>query len=155
MKPPRQKFATASIELFNERQRSIAQAKLANCPIDEERPLEFVLREKPKVRKPDQNALMWAGPLKDIADQAWHLGRQYSDVVWHETYKRLYLPEEFDPELCKEGYHKYDIDRDGEQVLIGSTTQLTVKGFAQYLEQVMADGAGMGVLYHANPREFA
>lgn len=111
------------------------------------------MREEVKARKPDQNALMWSGPLADIANQAWHNGCQYPAEVWHETYKRLYLPEEFDAELCKEGYRKWAIDRDGERVLIGSTTQLTVRGFAQYLEQVIADGAGMGVMFSASPNE--
>jgi hypothetical protein len=42
----------------------------------------------------------------------------------------------------------------GERVLIGSTTQLTVRGFAQYLTRVEAYGAQeLSVEFHANPRE--
>jgi len=102
-----------------------------------------------KARKPDQNALMWVGPLKDIAEQAWVNGRQFSDEVWHHHFKTLYLPEVFDAELCKEGYRKWDWSPSGAKVLVGSTTELTVRGFAQYLEQVYAEGAGMGVEFQA------
>ena len=97
---------------------------------------------------------MWVGPLADIAEQAYYQGRKYSDLLWHETFKRLYLPEGYDSELCKkEDYKKWDFDRDSVCVLVGSTTDLTAKGFAQYLEQIYADGASMGVIFHANPNE--
>jgi len=150
-------YQTRTILLRAEAQLETAIAMLRNAPLDPDKPLELVLREESKVRGLDANAAMWAGPLRDIAEQAWYGDppRQYSEKTWHETYKRLYLPEEFDAELCREGYRKWDHDRDGERVLIGSTTQLTVKGFAQYMTQVEADGAGMGVMFSVNPRERA
>lgn len=151
----RDKYPTRSIRLVGEQQREMAARILAGAPLDGERPLEFVLREEPKARKLDQNALMWVGPLKDIAEQAYIGGRTYTDVVWHEHFKTEYLPEEFDERYTKAGYRKWDNKPNGERVLVGSTTQLTVLGFAIYLEKVMADGAGMGVLFHANPREYA
>lgn len=141
----RAKFETRKIRLVGELQLRNALALLPNLPLDAEYPLELVIREEAKARKPDQNALMWVGPLADIAAQAWVNGRQFSDEVWHMHFKTLYLPEVFDPELCKEGYRKWDWSPSGAKVLVGSTTQLTVRGFAQYLEQVYADGAGMGV----------
>jgi hypothetical protein len=144
----RPKFETRTITLVGELQLRTAMNLLPNLPLDADKPLEMVIREKAKVRKPDQNALMWSGPLKDIESQAWVNGRQFSDVVWHEHFKKLYLPEEFDAELCKEGYRKWDYTPAGDKVLVGSTTQLTVRGFALYLEQVYADGAGMGVEFH-------
>lgn len=148
----RQKFITRTIELRGWPQIDALSALISHLPIDPDNPIEAVFREKQKGRKPDANALMWAGPLKDIAEQAWVEGRRYSAEVWHEQFKRLYLPEEYDPELCKEGYRKWDYTPSGDRVLIGSTTQLTVKGFAQYLTQVEADGASMGVMFHENPR---
>lgn len=149
----REKFTTRTIRLCGELQLKTAMALLPNLPLDAEKPIELVIREEQKVRGLDANALMWVGPLADIAAQAWYKDRQYSAEIWHSTYKRLYLPEEFDPELCMEGYRKWDFDRDGERVLVGSTKKLTAKGFSQYLEQIMADGAGMGVQFHANPNE--
>ena len=151
----REKYPTRSIRLAGEAQRDMAAKVLAGAPLDSERPLEFVLREETKARKLDQNAMMWVGPLADIAEQAYVGGRTYTDVVWHEHFKAEYLPEEFDERYTKAGYQKWDHKPNGERVLVGSTTQLTVAGFAIYLEKIMADGAGMGVLFHANPREYA
>lgn len=150
----REKYPTRSIRLVGDQQREMAARILSNAPIDGSRPLEFVLREEVKARKPDQNSLMWSGPLKDIAEQAYVGGRTYIAEVWHEHFKDLYLPEEFDEQYTKVGYQKWTTTPAGKRVLIGSTTQLTVKGFAIYLEQVLAFGAGLGVMYHANPREY-
>lgn len=149
----RPNFETRRILLRGGEQRQRAIALLQHVPLDAKKPLEVLVREEVKPRKLDQNALMWVGPLSDIAAQAWVNGRQFSDVTWHEHFKRLYLPEEFNADLCKEGYRKWDFTPAGEKVLVGSTTELTVKGFSQYLEQVYADGANMGVELHANPNE--
>ena len=145
----RLKFQTRQIMLRSVLQRDLLFALTAHLPLDEENPLEVLIREPVKARGMDQNALMWVGPLADIAAQAWVQGRQFSAEVWHEHFKRMYLPEEFDPELTKEGYRKWDYTPTGERVLIGSTTQLTKRGFSQYLEQIEADGAGMGVQFGA------
>jgi hypothetical protein len=144
----RDKYPTKTIHLVGDMQKATARLLIDQAPVDPMQPIEVVIREKQKVRKPDANALMWAGPLSDISEQAYVNGRTYSPEVWHELYKRKYLPEEYDSELCKEGYRKWDIAPDGKRILVGSTTQLTVKGFALYLEQVYADGASMGVQFH-------
>ena len=152
----RQKFQTRKFLLRGESQREALIALAKNLPLDQEKPLEAVIREEVKPRKPDQNSAYWAGPLRDIAEQAWHNGRQYSAELWHEIYKRLYLPEDDDPEietLARSGYRKWDFLPNGERVLVGSTTQLLVKGFAIYLTKVEADGASMGVIYHQSPNE--
>lgn len=150
----RQPFPTRTIRIVGEQQRQTAIALLNAVPVDSAKPLEMVLREEVKARKPDQNALMWVGPLKDIEQQAYVNGRTFSAAVWHEHFKAEFLPEEYDQELCKDSsYRKWDYNPKGERVLVGSTTDLTVKGFAQYLEQVIAFGAGLGVQFHANPRD--
>lgn len=145
----RDKYPTRTIRLIGEVQLKTAHTILDNVPIDSEHPLEVVIREEVKKRGLDHNSAYWAGPLADIAAQAYIGGRTYSADVWHFHFKVLYLLEEFDPELCLAGYRKWDITPSGERVLVGSTTQLTVKGFAQYLTQVEADGAGMGVQFRA------
>lgn len=153
----RQKLQTVKIRLVGEVQRNAAAARLANLPLDAEKPIEVVFREEQKVRTLDANARMWAGPLKDISAQAWLDRRQFSAEVWHEFFKKAYLPEDDDrelPELAKDGYLKWDIDPNGDRVLVGSTTQLTPKGFSIYLEQVMAFGAGLGVLFHEVPGRY-
>lgn len=152
----RSAFKTRTITLYAELQRNTLMAIIPNLPLSDDKPLEVVIREPVKVRKPDANARMWAGPLRDIAEQAWVNGRQFSAEVWHEHFKREYLPDfdalEFEL-LTKEGYRKWDIDPAGNRVLIGSTTQLTTRGFAAYLQQIEAEGASLGVMFSANPRE--
>lgn len=148
----RQPYPTRTILLPSELQRQTALTLLANAPLDPERPLEFVLRERPKARRPDQNALMWAGPLRDIAEQAYVNGRTYTAEVWHEHMKREFLPEDFDPVLCKQGYRKWDMNPRGERVLVGSTTELTVRGFALYLHEVEAYAqTELGVQFSERP----
>lgn len=131
--------------LYGASQLAAVQAQLGNLPLDEEDPLEVVIREPVKPRKKSQNDLMWAGPLRDIAEQAWVQGQRFTADVWHEQFKRDFLPEEYDPALCKEGYVKWRITPRGDRALVGSTTMLTVKGMAQYLTQVEAAGAELGV----------
>jgi len=116
--------------------------------MDPLRPLQVVIREEPKKRKSDQNALMFAGPLRDISEQAWLDSRQFSIEIWHEYFKRQLLPETYDAELCLESYSKWAVDPAGDRVLVGSTTQLTVAGMARYIEQIHAFGANLGVQFH-------
>lgn len=147
----RPKFSTRKIRVVGEAQVELVTALLRNIPIDPVHPLEIIIREEVKVRGLDANARMWVGPLSDIARQAWVEGRQFSDVVWHEYFKKEYLPEDDDPELeqlAKGWYRKWDYGPDGERVLVGSTTQLTKRGFANYLEQIYSYGAGLGVQFH-------
>ena len=147
-------FQTRTIRLVGLLQREMAYAVIRGAPIDPNSPLEVIVREEKKTRKLDQNAAMWAGALRDIADQAWVSGVQYSDLVWHEYFKRQYLPEDDDPEietLAKDGYQKWARDPSDERVLVGSTTKLTIKGMARYMQQVEAYGATMGVMFHAKP----
>ena len=150
----RAQYKTRTIRLVGQQQKDVALAAIENAPIDPDKPLEVVIREEKKTRRPDQNEAMWAGPLRDIAEQAWVEGRLFTAPVWHEHFKEKYLPEDDDEELpilAKDGYHKWDYTPSGRRVLIGSTTQLTVKGFARYMHMLEADGAGMGVVFHTPP----
>jgi len=147
----RQPYPTTQILVRSELQLSTLLAKANQIPLDEDKPIEVIIREWSKPRKPDQNSLMWAGPLKDISNQAYVGGRTYSPEVWHEMFKREFLPNEYDPELTKEGYRKWDIDPKGFPILVGSTTQLTVKGFSQYLTELEAYAAAeLGVQFGAH-----
>jgi len=143
-------FQPRTIKLIGQPQRQAVIALAENVPDG----IEVVFRPPVKSRKPDQNALMWVGPLADIAAQAWVDGRQYSDEVWHHHFKVEYLPDEDDPDLhdlvrdpC--GYRKWDTTPGGERVLVGSTKDLTVKGFSLHLEKVYAFGASLGVMFGA------
>lgn len=152
----RQPYKQRTIRLVGELQRETAINMLRNAPLDPERPLQLVLREEPKGRRLDQNAAMWAGPIADIAAQAWVDGRQFSAEVWHEHFKREFLPDVTNEELPllvkdPEKYRKYDHSPSGHPILVGSTTDLTERGFARYLTQIEAFGAGLGVMFHEPP----
>lgn len=149
----RLEYKTRNVRLIGEQQRANAVAILVGAPLDSAKPLEFILREEVKARKPDQNALMWAGPLKDLAEQAVIEGQRFSAEAWHHYLKEQFLPEEFDPLMCKEGYLKWEYTPDEKRILRGSTKDLTIKGFALYLEQVYAFGGNLGVEFQVNPNQ--
>lgn len=141
----REKYPKRTIRIVGEQQKEVAKALIDALPIDEDKPICITIGEEVKIRKLDQNALMWVGPLKDISRQAYVGGRTYSEQVWHEFFKREFLPNEYDEALTKENYVKWITDPAGFPLLIGSTTDLTVKGFSEYLLQIESYGAGLGV----------
>lgn len=145
-RPP---LARRPFRLVSEEVRERIIAAIRHLPLDPLRPIEVVFQEEQKKRKLDQQALLFSGPMKDISEQAWFEGRQHSIPVLHHWCKEQFLPEEYDQELCMEGYVKWDFDPSGNRVLVGSTKQLTVKGYSDYLEQVYAFGAALGVEFHA------
>lgn len=153
----RDKYPTRIVRLIGVAQLNNAKVILDHAPIDPDRPIEFILREEVKQRKLDQNSLMWVCQLKDISEQAYVQGRTYSDVIWHEHFKELYLPEYDDPELVlivkdKDKYRKWDITPAGKRVLVGSTTDLSIRGFALYLQKVELFGESLGVMFHVNTK---
>lgn len=148
----RQKFQRRPFLLRDEAVRDNLIRVIQNLPLDADHPLEIVIDERRPTRKQTQNSYLWAGPLKDIAEQAWIDGKQFSAEVLHEFLKRELLPEEFDPELVKDDYQKWRYDPKGNRILVGSTTDLTVKGFNLYLEQVTAFGAALGVNFSERAR---
>lgn len=153
----RQQYQQQTRLLAGEPQRESIIRLIQNLPADAERPLEIVVRERQKARRPDQNALYHAGPLKDIAEQIWLDGKQFSAEAYHELFKREFLPEDGTPDadpangLVKDGYRKWLPTVDGGQHLAGSTTQLTVRGFSQFIDQVHAFGGNLGVEFSAPP----
>lgn len=140
-------YLTKTIRLIGLPQQEVAINAIKNAPIDLEHPLEIIIREEQKSRSLNANALMWAGPLNDIAQQAWVHGRQYSALIWHEYFKEQFLPEFAEPTITKEGYKKYEETPNGKRILIGSTSKLTKHGFSIYMEQIYAYGANLGVRF--------
>ena len=140
-------YLPKAIRLVGKLQIDTAISAIQNAPIDIERPLEVIIREEQKSRSLSANALMWAGPLNDIATQAWVNGKQYSALIWHEYFKEKFLPDFPDPKQVKEGYMKYEETPDGRRVLTGSTNKLTKHGFSLYIEQIYAYGAELGVRF--------
>lgn len=150
---PRPKFTTRSLVLINESVLANALLVLKNTPIDPMRPLLVTIGEQPKVRTPDQNSAYHAGIVRPMADQAWVRGLKYSEVIWHEQFKREYLPDEnlLSPEeLAKRvknpaTYVKWATDMRVELICVGSTTDLTKFGMREYCVQCTAFGSSLGV----------
>lgn len=158
MNPARQKFQRRVIRLTGPQALHSAETLLHNVPIDPHHPIEVVIQEEQRRRSLDQNAAYHAGPLRDIEQQAWIDGRQYSAKVLHEHFKAEFLPEEDDPELVDlvkdwHTYRKWDFTPKGDRICVGSTTELTPRGFGLYMEQVFAFGAQNGVMFSASPNQ--
>jgi len=149
----RQPYPLRSILIDNEEKRALAYKVIASAPIDSNKPVQFLLREEVKTRKLDQNALMWAGALKDIEQQIYVVGRTHSDEVWHIYFKERFLPEEHIDGVTKEGYQKWTYLPNEQRRLIGSTTELTIYGFSLYLNQIHAFGGNRGVEFSASARQ--
>lgn len=150
----RPEYKTRTIVLATEQHRLQAYAMLVNMPYG----TEVVGREISKARKPDQSSLMWAGPLRDIEQQAWVNGRQFTADTWHEYFKMMFAPEDDDPELDSlviECYRKWSITPDGTRVCTASTKKMKSKGMARYLDQIHAFGGDLGVRFTTPPVRMA
>lgn len=119
-------------------------------------PMAVRCYEHKERRTLEQQSLMWVR-LGEIAAQAWVGGRQFSAEIWHEWAKREFLPDEDGPtKRCRKGYAKWAILPNGERSLIGSTTQLTTAGMAEYMTALEAYGATeLGVRFEPTPAEAA
>ena len=104
-----------------------------------------------KLRTSDQNRLMWKSLMGDFASQAFIDGRLFSQAVWHEHLKQMFLPEQAG-EGTTADYVKWLEMPDGSLKMVGSTTKLNTRGMSDYLEQCYAYGCELGVRFSANPR---
>ncbi len=121
----------------------------------EEHPMAVHCYEYREHRSIQSQGLMWIR-LGEIAKQVvFPDGQTFSAETWHIQAKKEFLPEEQGPsKRCQRGYQKWTYCPDGSRELIGSTTQLTTLGMNEYLTQLEAWAAEMGVRMSANPRIF-
>ncbi len=137
--------------LMNESVRMNCMVMARNLPMDGS--MEIVIRKVKKLRSGQQNHLMWGARLKEISEQAWINGKQFSSDVWHEHLKREFLPEGTEPDfdrLVTKGYQKWAWLPNGERDCIGSTTKLTTLGMTRYMEMCEAYAASeLGVRFPA------
>lgn len=158
-KPPRRpKVETRSVFLRSQVNVDFLLTLLAKIPLDDENPVEIVIREQLKKRQDRLNQALWAGPLRDIERQARFPvldGKLYPAAVWFEHLKDLFLPDEnlpdFDPTHVLDGYQKWDFSPfDGQRRLKGSSTQLTDRGMHHFRLQIEAHMASeYGVVFTA------
>lgn len=138
-------FQTRTILLRSEKQRDLAHILIDTVPLDDEKPLEVVIGERHEKRSVLQNRMMWA-ELDRIARRVAHTtGIGYTASSWHIFFNQEFLPEEYEEGITKRGYVKWEYLPNGNRICIGSTTELTKKGFNEYMEQIHAYVAGLGV----------
>lgn len=111
----------------------------AQAYIDRGRPIRVIITTEEANRNKAQNKRYWGFVLRDISEQAWVDGQQYSTEVWHEFFARLYAEHD-------------DVTLPDGQVVSRrkSTTKMGVSEFADYMQRVEAYGATeLGVRYRA------
>ena len=102
-------------------------------------PLRIIISTQEEKRREQQNKYYWAVVIRSIADQAWVDGKRFSGEVWHEHVARMF------------GILK-DVTLPDSIVIQKrlSTTEMTVKEFSEYIENVTAWGASeLGIRYPA------
>jgi hypothetical protein len=102
---------------------------------DKGSPLRIIVTSEEKKRNAEQNRMYWGGILRQISDQAWVSGQQYTTDTWHEYFARKHG-------VCE------DVTLPGGEVVVRrkSTTQMSVGEFSEYMTRVQADAASsMGV----------
>ena len=150
VKSTRDKYKARSILLIGAAQKALMHAAIDNAPIDPDRPLEGLIREKPKERGLDQNGLYWLR-LGEIAEQVWINNRQFNSDAWHEYARRHWMQETI---TTKTGEIRSKwIEAPSGELTVISTTQLERGCFAEYTTIVEAEGAKLGTQFSANPRE--
>lgn len=151
-----QKIPTRIIIIQGETQVDTLQRLIPNLPRDGT--VQVTIGPVKTQRKQSKNDAMWAGILRDMAEQAFIRGRRYDDKTWHELFKAEYLPENHDPELHlkvvnPEAYQKWVETPTGKRILKGSTKDLTDYGMNIYMHQIEAFGASLGVQFSAPPSQ--
>lgn len=104
---------------------------------DRGEPLRIMLTSEEQRRNVEQNKRLWGYVYKTISEQAWVNGRRFDADVWHEMLARKFG-------VCD------DVTLpDGEVVVVRrSTTKMSVKDFADYMNQVEAYAAAeLGVVF--------
>ena len=141
-KQVRDKIETRSFLLRSDVQVQTALNIINHLPLDDKKPIEVLIREKPRVRGLDQNGY-YHMRIGEIAEQAFIRGRQFSHDVWHEHAKKEIMPEEI---TTKDGVKRSKwIEMPNGDLTVISTTQLEKGCFAEYTTMVEAFGSSLGV----------
>lgn len=141
----REKIAKFIVFIRSDQQKEVLSAKIKQLPVDQDKPIQVVISEKPNKRSNPQNSYYWMR-LGEIATQAYVNGRLYNSDCWHEELKRNHMPEII---IDKNGVKrsKWTETPSGDLVVI-STTELGVESMAEYTTIIEAYGAGeLGVMF--------
>ena len=100
-------------------------------------PLRVIVTTAEETRRAKQNRYYFGGVIKQIAGQALVRGRQFSQDGWHEHLADMFAP------------HYEMVTPGGSRSVRKSTSDMTVKEFSDYTEEVTAYAATeLGVVFY-------
>lgn len=108
-------------------------------------PLRLIITTQEAKRNAEQNKFYWKAVITQIAEQVWIEGKQYSKEAWHEMAARKFG-------VCK------DVELPNGEVVIKrlSTSEMKVKEFAQYIEEVSAWAASeLSVVFYVQEEKYS
>lgn len=95
--------------------------------IEKGRPLRLIVTAEEKKRTPEQNAFYFGVVLRDVAEQVWVDGQQFSQAAWHEMLAEEFAPRE---EIKLPGGKLFNRRK--------STSDMSVSEFSEYTTKVQA-----------------
>jgi hypothetical protein len=114
----------------------------ANALATQGKPLWVICTNDAKKRNNQQNSRYWGFVLAPIAEQAFVQGRRFDSAVWHEHFAQKYVP-----------HIEFHMPDGSIHRRRKSTSELTVREFAEYMNTVEAEAAcELGVQFPADMR---
>lgn len=129
-------FVIDSLQRWNAAQAFVESNREAM--IQAKNPLRLIITTEEAKRNAEQNKYYWKAVITQIAKQVWIEGKQFSKEAWHEMAARKFG-------ACK------DVELPNGEIVIKrlSTTEMGVREFAHYIEEVMAWAASeLGVIFY-------
>lgn len=109
--------------------------QLARATIENGRPVRIVAQEHEEDRTLQQNRYYWGAVLREISEQAQICGQRWTVDAWHELFKRQFLGYRIEKAIVA-GRKRPVIYRK-----LKSTTDLGVRAFGKYLDEIQAFAA--------------
>jgi hypothetical protein len=102
----------------------------AKAFIDRGTPLRLIVTTEERRRSPEANAFYWGVVLREISEQAWVNGNQFSADTWHEFYAEQYCP-------------RVEVTLPSGEIFSrrASTSEMKQKEFTDYVTRVQANAA--------------
>jgi hypothetical protein len=108
---------------------SLMKANAKAC-IERGTPIRLIVTTEERRRTPEANAFYWGVVLREISEQAWVNGNQFTADTWHEYYAEQYCP-------------RVEVTLPSGEIFSRrkSTSDMTQKEFADYMTRVQANAA--------------
>lgn len=137
----RNPIAKITVLIRSEQQKEVLASKIANLPVDSERPIQIVISEQTKKRTLPQNNTMW-GMLGDISKQVEWYGMMLLDHEWKDIFTASLKKQKVAPGL------------DGGFVVLGThTSEMNVQEMIDMITLMQAFGVEKNVKFKAYGHE--